>query len=96
MQQKPHSASSAISLQYNPHIDQAPVITASGTDEMAEAMIKIAQAYQIPIYENPALLNLLAQLEVGEAIPSELYLVIAHILTFVYQLNGKEPLNASN
>jgi flagellar biosynthesis protein len=78
----------AVSLQYN---GETPIITANGEDELATAMIAIANAHNIPIYENPALLNLLSQLEIGDAIPEELYLVVAHILAFVYQLQGKTP-----
>lgn len=81
-------ATHAVSLQYD---GDTPIITASGENELAEAIIAIASAHHIPIYENPALLNLLSQLEIGDAIPEGLYLVVAHILAFVYQLQGKTP-----
>jgi flagellar biosynthesis protein len=83
-----HQATQAVTLQYE---GDAPIITASGEDDIATAMIAIAHAHNIPIYENPALLNLLAQLEIGDTIPEELYLIVAHILAFVYQLQGKTP-----
>ena len=83
-----HATTQAVSLQYD---GDTPIITASGEDELAAAMITIANAHNIPIYENPALLNLLSQLEIGDAIPESLYLVVAHILAFVYQLQGKTP-----
>ncbi len=83
-----HHTAQAISLQYD---GNTPIITANGEAELAAAMLTIATAHNIPIYENPALLNLLAQLEIGDAIPEALYLVVAHILAFVYQLQGKKP-----
>ncbi len=83
-----HQPTQAVSLQYD---SDTPIITANGEAELATAMLAIAAANDIPIYENPALLNLLAQLEIGDAIPEALYLVVAHILAFVYQLQGKKP-----
>ena len=45
----------------------------------------------MPIYENAELTQWLSQLDLGDEIPQALYLTIAEILAFVYQLEGKEP-----
>ncbi|MNE95213.1 hypothetical protein D3C80_1932700 [compost metagenome] len=45
----------------------------------------------MPIYENAELVRLLARLELGEQIPEALYLTIAEIIAFAWQLRGKVP-----
>jgi flagellar biosynthesis protein len=41
--------------------------------------------------DNGALVELLVQLELGDEIPESLYLAVAYIIAFAYQLEGKEP-----
>ncbi|KAF0863633.1 EscU/YscU/HrcU family type III secretion system export apparatus switch protein [Pseudomonas sp. LD120] len=79
----------AIALKYDGQ--QAPTLTAKGDDELAEAILKIARDYEIPIYENAELVKLLARLELGESIPPELYRTIAEIIAFAWNLKGKFP-----
>ena len=45
----------------------------------------------MPIYENAELIRLLAQLELGDAIPESLYQTIAEIIAFAWYLKGKAP-----
>ena len=42
----------------------------------------------MPVREDPDLIQLLAKLDLGEAIPGELYPVIAEVFAFVYRLNA--------
>ncbi|WP_210713582.1 EscU/YscU/HrcU family type III secretion system export apparatus switch protein [Pseudomonas sp. MWU349] len=79
----------AIALKYDGQ--QAPTLTAKGDDELAEAILKIARDYEVPIYENAELVKLLARLELGESIPPELYRTIAEIIAFAWNLKGKFP-----
>ena len=71
--------------------EQAPTVTAKGVGEAAEEIIAIAQQYDVPLCDNPALLDLLITLELGESIPETLYIAVAHIIAFAYQLQGKMP-----
>lgn len=82
-------ANQAVALSYDG--DSAPKISARGEDDVAQAIIALALEHQIPIYENASLMQWLAQLEVGEEIPEQLYHVIAEILAFVYRLEGRAP-----
>ncbi|MDF1763493.1 MAG: EscU/YscU/HrcU family type III secretion system export apparatus switch protein [Oleibacter sp.] len=82
------NANQAIALVYDG--ERAPTISASGQDELAQAIIQLALQYEIPIYENAELAAWLSQLDIGEEIPEMLYRVIAEILAFVYQLEGRE------
>jgi len=82
-------ASQAIALSYDGL--SAPTVSAKGEDELAQAIIQLALQHEVPVYENATLLRWLSQLELGDEIPEHLYQVIAEILAFVYQLEGKTP-----
>ncbi|MFL0796628.1 MAG: EscU/YscU/HrcU family type III secretion system export apparatus switch protein [Cellvibrionaceae bacterium] len=71
--------------------DKAPKVGASGTGIEAEEIIALAQEHGVPLCDNPGLLEFLLTLEVGDEIPESLYIAIAHILSFAYQLTGKTP-----
>ncbi|MEX5342763.1 EscU/YscU/HrcU family type III secretion system export apparatus switch protein [Pseudomonas sp. I2] len=79
----------AIALSYDGQ--EAPTLSAKGEDELAEAILAIAREHEVPIYENAELVRLLARLELGEHIPEALYLTIAEIIAFAWQLRGKVP-----
>ncbi|WP_298190616.1 EscU/YscU/HrcU family type III secretion system export apparatus switch protein [uncultured Pseudomonas sp.] len=79
----------AIALTYDGK--NAPVLSAKGDDELAEAILAIAREYEVPIYENAELVRLLARLELGDAIPEQLYRCIAEIIAFAWYLQGKSP-----
>ncbi|WP_338920039.1 EscU/YscU/HrcU family type III secretion system export apparatus switch protein [Pseudomonas silesiensis] len=85
----PDTPRQAIALQYDG--SHAPTLTAKGDDALAEAILKIARDYEVPIYENAELVKLLARMELGESIPEELYRTIAEIIAFAWNLRGKFP-----
>lgn len=87
MTQKPPRQ--AIALTYDGQ--QAPTLSAKGDDALAEAILALAREHEVPIYENAELVRLLARLELGEQIPEALYLTIAEIIAFAWQLRGKVP-----
>lgn len=64
----------------------APQVTAKGLGDDALALIEQARQDNIPLCDNPALVELLAEIEVGESIPEALYIAVAHIIAFAYQL----------
>ncbi len=77
----------AIALEYDG--EQAPQVTAKGHQKTAEEILAIAEAENIPIYEDSELTALLDQLDLGDHIPPSLYVVIAEVLSFAYRLSGK-------
>ncbi|PKM31555.1 MAG: flagellar biosynthesis protein FlhB [Gammaproteobacteria bacterium HGW-Gammaproteobacteria-11] len=79
----------AIALVYDG--DQAPTLTAKGEGELAEQIIELAMAYEVPIYENAELARMLTRLELGDQIPEALYRTIAEIIAFAWYLKGKAP-----
>lgn len=76
----------AAALFYDPS-DTAPRITALGKGELAERIIKTAEANNVPIFKNSELVDTLVELELGERIPPELYEVVADILLFVLRID---------
>lgn len=72
----------AIALEYNPD-EIAPKVIASGEGALAERIIEKAKEENIPVHEDEKLAKTLSKLSVGDAIPAELYEVVAEILVFV-------------
>lgn len=68
-----------------------PQITAKGWGACAEEIVAIAREHDIPLCDNPALVDLLVNLELGDSIPETLYVAVAHIIAFAYELQGKKP-----
>lgn len=69
----------------------APQISAKGSGKIAEEIIAIAQAHGVPLCDNATLVDLLVTLELGDEIPEALYVAVAYIIAFAYQLEGKTP-----
>jgi flagellar biosynthesis protein len=81
----------AVALTYDSEMMPAPKLSATGQGTVAERIIKLAREHDIPIRQDPDLVVLLAQLDVGQIIPPELYPVMAEVLAFVYRLKAKYP-----
>lgn len=76
----------AVALSYDKG-DAAPKILATGVGEVAEKIIETAQKADVPLYEDAPLASTLSKLEIGDAIPPELYDVVAEILVFVNDMD---------
>ena len=72
----------AVALSYQPG-DDAPKILATGKGHIAEKIIEEARSADVPFYQDSKLAATLSALEIGEAIPPDLYEVVAQILVFV-------------
>ena len=76
----------AVAIQYDPG-DAAPKILATGKGHVAQKIIEEAKKADVPFYKDSKLADTLSRLEIGEAIPPELYEVVAEILVFVDDLD---------
>jgi flagellar biosynthesis protein len=81
----------AIALKYHAKSDNAPKVIAKGKGKVAEKIIEIARKNNIHIHNDPDLIEILAQLDINEEIPPDLYIVAAELLAFVYSLNRVHP-----
>ncbi len=77
----------AAALKYDAQTSSAPMVKAKGMGNVAEKIIQLAQEHNIPIKEDPDLVELLVQLDLDQEIPPELYKIVAEILAFVYNLD---------
>jgi flagellar biosynthesis protein len=82
-----HTRKGAVALRYEPQKSASPRVTAHGEGLMAERLIEEAKRHGIPIRENPDLVQILLQLDLGQEIPPSLYQAVAETLIFVYRLN---------
>ena len=79
----------AVALRYEPDERVAPHVVAAGEGEVAKQILEIADLHDVPVYEQPEVVEALVRLEVGAEIPQEFYRVVAEILAFVYSIDKK-------
>ena len=75
----------AVALKYDGK--SAPVLTAKGLDQVAQDIIESAREHGVPLCDNPALVEILSRLELGDEIPEALYISVAYILGFAYEMS---------
>ena len=87
-----------VALKYDPAKGNAPVLLAKGGDFLALKIREIAQEHQVTLLESPGLARAVYySTEVDQEIPAGLYLAVAQVLAYVYQLKqfragkGKRP-----
>ena len=88
----------AIAIKYDEATMSAPVVVAKGADLIAEMIRKVAKANNLPFVSAPPLARALYyNVDLDEEIPSGLYVAVARVLAYVYELNlynngeGNEP-----
>lgn len=86
----------AIALGYSREIDAAPYIIAMGENILAERIVKIAEASDIPIIRNIKLAHKLwNEGDVYEYVPEDTYEVIAEIMRWIASLKTEEAYDYS-
>lgn len=83
----------AVALRYDPIKDGAPKVSAKGSGAVAENIIELAKKHGIPVKDDPDLVEVLSKLAIEEEIPSEVYVIVAELLAFVYSVNKKRDYN---
>lgn len=77
----------AVALRYDAGRMAAPVVVAKGTDLIASRIREIAEEARVPRLEAPPLARALYySTELGQAIPAGLYVAVAEVLSWVYQI----------
>lgn len=62
-----------------------PVVVAKGQGAIADLILQKAKESGVAVQEDAALVEVLSKLDLDQQIPSELYQLVAEILSFVYQ-----------
>ncbi|MCK9801747.1 flagellar biosynthesis protein FlhB [Pseudomonas chlororaphis] len=88
----------AVALKYDAEKGGAPVLLAKGSDFLALKIREIAVANEVQLLESPALArSIFYSTELEQEIPAGLYLAVAQVLAYVYQIRqhragkGKRP-----
>jgi flagellar biosynthetic protein FlhB len=77
----------SVALRYRPGQDAAPVVVARGRGDVALSIRELARGAHVPILEYPALTRAIYfTARAGRAIPEELFVAVATVLAFVFQL----------
>lgn len=77
----------AVALRYDQTKSGAPVVLAKGTDLIAQQIRMVGDHHEVPIISAPPLTRAVYySTEIGQEIPSGLYIAVAQILAFVFQL----------
>ena len=64
---------------------------AKGKGLVAEKIISLAHENNIPVQQDPDLVEVLSQVDINQDIPPTVYQVVAELLAFVYQMNKDYP-----
>lgn len=87
MSEKKYVRKEAVALSYNSGKQNSPKVVAKGKGKIAENILEKAKEHDVPIYEDPNLVELLGQLDLNESIPEELYQAVAEVFAFIYRLD---------
>lgn len=80
----------AVALKYDQDSMGAPVVVAKGADYVAMQIRSIARSHHVPILSAPALARAIYySTELNKEVPAGLYVAVAKILAYVYQLRRK-------
>ena len=77
----------SVALRYDEQRMRAPVVVAKGVDEVAANIRRIAAEHKVPVFEAPPLARVLFRdVDLNAEVPSTLYVAVAQVLTYVFQL----------
>ena len=86
---------SAVAIQSPDGKNVPPKITAAGRGKIAEQILQLAYEAGINVREDKDLVEILAKIELDSPIPSEAFMAVAEVLSYVFKANGEpEPFNA--
>jgi flagellar biosynthesis protein len=75
----------AVALAYRTG-DAAPKVVAKGRGAIARTIIERAREAGVYVHESPELVALLMQVDLDQRIPPQLYVAVAELLAWLYQL----------
>lgn len=87
--QKNKKRPAAVALQERQTAAELPKILASGHGHIANEIIRLAFENDIKVREDSALAEMLVQIDVDSPIPSEAFMAVAEILSYVYRADGQ-------
>lgn len=83
-------AKTAVALTGSEGGKKVPRISAAGRGNIAERILELAFENNIKVREDGDLAELLTTIEIDSPIPSEAFMAVGEILSYVYRANGQE------
>jgi flagellar biosynthesis protein FlhB len=86
----------AVALRYDEKRMRAPIVVAKGADAVAAKIREVATEHDVPIFEAPPLARALFRTaDINDEVPAGLYVAVAQVLTYVYQLRAARRAGAA-
>lgn len=86
----PRSQKKAAVIKYDPEQDRAPRVVAHGRGLVAERLIEEAAKAELPMTQDPLLVEALLHIDLGSEVPPQLYQVIAEVLLLLQRAQREE------
>ena len=77
----------AIALSAGGIASNVPKIVASGKGDMAQKLLEYAESQGMVIEKNSDLTQILINLDLGDSVPEEVFMAVAEILYYIYEVN---------
>jgi flagellar biosynthetic protein FlhB len=82
----------AVALRYEPGRMRAPKVVAKGMNLIAQNIRKVGEEHKVAVYEAPPLARALYHsTDLNQEIPEGLYLSVAQVLAYIFQLKNPQP-----
>jgi flagellar biosynthesis protein len=82
----PRQRATALGYEFGEH---APKVLASGAGFVAQRIIDEAKASGVPVRSDPALVEALSALDLGQEVPEALWVAVAETLAWAYRLDER-------
>lgn len=83
----------AVALGSSRKAKDVPQVLATGKGEVARSIVERAREKGLAVERDADLAQVLAELDLGEDIPEEVFMAVAEILYFIYEANQEMKLN---
>ena len=83
----------AVALKYKAYEDLAPKVIAKGKGELAKKIIEKAKEFDIPLFQNEELADMLLNVEVNEEVPPKMYEAVVEVFIWLYKLEEKAQIS---
>jgi flagellar biosynthesis protein len=83
----------AIAMQYKAYEYNAPKVIAKGKGEIAKKIIQKAKEFDVNIFENAELTDMLMNVEINEEIPPELYKAVVEVFIWLHKTEDKAQMS---
>ena len=83
----------AIAMKYKAYENSAPKVIAKGSGEIAKKIIQKAKEYDIAIFQNPELTQMLMNVEVDEEVPPKLYEAVVEVFVWLHKTEKKAEMS---